>query len=511
MKSNEVRSTRADIFANYSAAILQAVIPLLAIPILARYLDADVMALVLLYATFALLLLILDAGLSATSLRQIAEFRGGAVDAETAIGRVNAIQATYGILVLILLAVTTFAASVLATNWFAPTSVSPETLTWYLRLVFVGLAARFMSGLYANVLIGFDMVRFVSRFTVAFTLLRYGSACLIAILIPESGAVVLVVISASYVLEAVGIGAKAQLQLRRIASGITFRPSFSKLREVLPFAVSVFTSTAIWLALSQTDRIVLSGQMSLSGYGEYAILLMVASGVSLLGTPIGAIVQPRLTRYIAAGDEASAQELFCRTSALVAALAAGAAAWLYVVGTELLTIYLGEAPTLPQSATILTLYAVGNAALALSTFSYYLQYSIGDLSLHLRIGVVQVAVVVPATVYAAVVWGPVGCATVWAISNLVILVTWVPFVLYRLRRNWAISWLQSVATPVALVLGVCIVGNSIVSKQTGGGLLVDVAMIAFVGTALLVVGSVPIWLPTARRTFRDRKRGSIDR
>src|SRR5690606_17201710 len=72
--------------------------------------------------------------------------------------------------------------------------------------------------------------------------------------------------------------------------------SLRPVREVLGFSLTLAFTSTVWVAVTQSDKLVLSKLLSLSQYGYFSAAALAASGVMLIGGPIAQAVQPRLAK-----------------------------------------------------------------------------------------------------------------------------------------------------------------------------------------------------------------------
>src|SRR5262249_34872230 len=125
-------------------------------------------------------------------------------------------------------------------------------------------------------------------------------------------------------------------------------------------------------------------------------------------------------------------------------------------GENVLWVWTGNRTLAAEAYPILRWYALGNACMALTAFSYFLQYAHGDLRLHVRGNVVFAIVLVPAVTVAAFKWGAVGTGMVWFAANLFYLLCWTALVHARFAPGLHWGWLgrsvSLVGLPAALIL-----------------------------------------------------------
>jgi hypothetical protein len=98
---------------------------------------------------------------------------------------------------------------------------------------------------------------------------------------------------------------------------------------------------------------------------------------------------------------------------------------------------------------VLSLYALGNAALAVGAFPYYLQFAAGQLRLHLVGTALMVVLLVPTVMWATNHFGAVGAAGSWLGVNVLYALVWTPVAHARFMPGLHGQWLAGDVLPPA--------------------------------------------------------------
>ena len=146
--------------------------------------------------------------------------------------------------------------------------------------------------------------------------------------------------------------------------------------------------------------------------------------------------------------------LYHNATQMACVIAAPVVAMLAFFANPVLMAWTGKPNIAHQAAPILALYAIGNGLAWLSSFPYYLQYAKGNLRLHLIGNTVQLLFLVPLIFFAAEHYGPVGTGTVWALSNALFFLIYVPIVHARFIPRTHGSWLYRDILPIIVPVAV---------------------------------------------------------
>ncbi|MFP3441368.1 hypothetical protein R0K18_26935, partial [Pantoea sp. SIMBA_133] len=75
-----------------------------------------------------------------------------------------------------------------------------------------------------------------------------------------------------------------------------------ELQRIAPFAISIAYTAAIWVLLTQLDKLVLSKTLTLSEYGYFTLVATICSGVMMFSGPISKAILPRMTALSSEGN-----------------------------------------------------------------------------------------------------------------------------------------------------------------------------------------------------------------
>jgi O-antigen/teichoic acid export membrane protein len=236
------------------------------------------------------------------------------------------------------------------------------------------------------------------------------------------------------------------------------RFSWKPFRENLSFSLTIAFTAAVWLTLLQTDRMVLSKTLTLSAYGVFSIAIVAAATISALNGALGQAVMPRLSKFSAENDASGMVRLYHQATQVTCVIGAPVVAMFVFFADPILTAWTGKVDIAAQAAPILVLYAIGNGWASLNAFVYYLQYAKGNLRLHLIGNLLQILFMVPLILIAAKRFGPVGTGFVWAASNALYFLLFVPLVHARflpgIHMKWLLRDIFLIVAPVTAAAGI---------------------------------------------------------
>lgn len=434
---------------------------------------------------------LLDAGLTPALTRETARYRGGSLDAGSLARTTRGLEWIVLASGLPVIALTLVFAPQLARHWVQAETLPMGEVVLVLQLMAFILLARWLSGVRRGVLIGFERHGRVYSINILVSVLRF--PCIVpffALVAPTA---------LNYFLWQLGVSTLEMLLLwlasRRLnpaRADVGPTAAVRSLRPIARFALNHALLALLWIAITQTDKLLLTRLLPLEEFGRYSLAVAAAAGVNLLALPLGQMLMPRLSRLAVESPDAGMRDTYSRTTRLAGVLLGSVAALFGAFGPEVMRAWTGDAALAAATGPVLAGYAVGNAAMALSLFTYYLQYASGRLGLH-TIGTVGFLVVlVPVLWVATDRHGMAGAALAWAGLWIVYLLSWVTLTHARYLDGGHWDWLVGDVLRVAVPLAVTALALHAWLPRPDGRLelvaTLGVAAATLVGVAVLASG-----------------------
>lgn len=485
-------SLRRNILASYATQIYVTLVGIVVLPLYLKYMGAEAYGLVGFFTMLQAWFNLLDVGLTPTVARETARFRGGATDALSYRRLLRALQLIFFAVALLGGGAMFVFSGFIATGWLKVQTLPLAQVQLALQLMAVGVALRWMSGLYRGCISGSERLVWLGGFNAFVATLRFVGVLPVLIWVGHSPAVFFTYQLLVAVVELAGLAAKAYglFPTVPLEQQLGWSPAslLAPIKPVLKFSLTIALTSSVWVLVTQTDKLVLSKLLSLADYGYFTLAVLAASGVLMISGPISGALLPRMARLQAEGDEARLISLYRNATQIVAVIAIPVCLVLTFFAEQVLWVWTGDAHAAAQAAPVLRLYALGNGFLAMATFPYYLQFAKGDLKLHLIGSALFVVLLIPALIWATLQYGAIGAGYAWLGANAVYLLVWVPKVHGRFVKGLHVQWLLRDVASIALL--------TVIGAGLANGLLqwpqerAQVAMeIAVVSLALLVIAA----------------------
>jgi O-antigen/teichoic acid export membrane protein len=455
-------SLKKNIIANYASQLYVTAIGILILPLYIKYMGAEAYGLVGFFTMLQAWFAILDLGLTPTIGRETARYHGGAMSALAYRQLFRALSMIFGAIALVGGSGLWLLSEVIATRWLVVNDLPLSEVILAVQIMAVSVALRWMGGLYRGVITGSERLVWLSAFNALIATLRFIAVFVSMWLYGYTPYVFFLHQLVVALLEVTGLFMVSRFLLPAIRSleqpiGWSIQP----VKAFLKFALTIAFTSSVWVLVTQTDKLILSGILPLADYGYFTLAVLVASGIMVVSGPISSAIMPRMAKLHAEGKHEEMLKVYRNATQLVSVIAGSAAITVAYCAEPLLYVWTGDREIAINSAPVLSLYALGNSVLVVSAFPYYLQYALGNLRYHLIGNLVTMCVLIPAIIAAASCYGGVGAGWAWLGVNSLYLVFWVGYVHYKIAPNLHVNWLLKdvliIYVPVLLMLSILLV------------------------------------------------------
>ena len=444
-------SVKGSLAANYASQAYVTLLGILVVPVYLKHMGPEAYGLVGFFAVLQAVFNLLDLGLTPTMARETARLRGGAVSAHDFVRLYRSLTLIFvgtaalgGILLFAL-------ADPIATTWLGSSALHRDDIVAAVQIMGLSVAMRWLGGLYRGVVSGAERLVWLSGFNAAIATLRFVGVLGSMALWGFSPQVFFLHQLAVAALELLGLyGASSRLVPKAPAQELSPGDLLRTVRPTLRFSLTIAFTSTMWVIITQTDKLLLSGVLPLGEFGYFASAVLVAGGITLITGPVSSVIMPRMARLHAEGNPAEVRRIYNSATQLVAITAGSAAATMAWCAEPLMYAWTGSREITDHTADVLRLYAIGNGLLALSAFPFYLQYARGSLRYQFVGNCLMGLALVPSVLYAASNFGGVGVGSAWVTVNALYLLLWVAYAHRQLEPGLHVKWLRTNVLAVVL-------------------------------------------------------------
>lgn len=448
---------KQNIIANYISQVYVAVIGILILPLYVKHMGAEAYGLVGFFSMLQAWFTILDLGLTPTVGRETARFKAGGIDLVEYRRLFRALSLVFSAIAIIGGGILLLMARSIVSEWLNFEALDQQEVVFAVQLMCVCVAFRWMGGLYRGVVTGNERLVWLSLFNVVIATLRFVAVFVSMYVYGFTPKVFFIHQFVVAVVEFFGLLIMARSLLPTLDSSCNALGwSFAPVKTLLGFSLSIAFTSSVWVLVTQSDKLILSGVLSLAEYGNFTLAVLVAGGVMVLSGPVSNALLPRLARLYAENKRTELIYVYRQATRFVAVLVGSVSIVLALCAKPLLVIWTGDKELANAASPILALYASGNGFLALAAFPYYLQYAQGNLKYHLIGSIVTASLLIPAITLSAINYGGVGAGWAWLLINVTFFFAWVTYVHYKLEPGLQWDWLVKdclkVFVPTSLII-----------------------------------------------------------
>ncbi|WP_174971450.1 lipopolysaccharide biosynthesis protein [Pandoraea morbifera] len=484
---------RYNIAANYGAQAYVTLIGILILPFYVRHLGAEAYGLVGFFTLLQNWFNLLDLGLSPTVARETARYRGGALSALNYRRLLRSLQLIFAAIAIVGGAALMFGAGFIAHTWLKVQHLPFADVRTSIQLMALGVSLRWMSGLFRGVVSGSEQFVWLSGFNAIIATLRFPGALLVLIWVSSSPVAFFAYQFLVALVELLGLMTMVRKHLPSLSAGEEIGWSVESLvgaiAPVLKFALSTAFTSAVWVLVTQTDKLILSNRLPLDEYGYYSLGVLVAGGVLMASGPITNSVMPKITKLHAEGEENEITRLYRATTQWVGVVVIPVVVAIALFAHHILFVWTGDAVLSSHAAPILIFYTLGNGLLCLSGLSILLQYAHGNMRLHIIGNVIFGGVFFPSLIWATSQFGVIGACWTWLALNTASFALWLPVVHRTFLPKLHVAWLvRDVGTIVLATLIPAALLSWTVKWQ--GDRLIDLFIFCAIGMILVVAAAI---------------------
>jgi len=445
-------SVKRNALANYIGQSYAILIAIVITPMYLNYLGAEAYGLVAFFALLQAWMNLLDLGLSPTLARQAA-FARAQQDGFSFFKRLlKSFELIFLVLASMIFMAIYFASEWIGSDWIKADTIDPGIIVYCIILMGGMIGMRWFASLYRSGIVGMEDQVWLSVASIVLISFKFiGALVLLAFVSQDvqSFFEYQLVIGVLEVLVLMGRFYSKLPVTRQGASLIDF--DWQAVKSVAPFTLGIAYAAGVWVLITQTDKLILSGILTLSEFGYFGLVALLAGGITSLTGPISQAIMPRMTLLIGQGKHTEMLSLYRQASRVVTVVTLAASLIVGLYAHALIFAWTGDSEAASWGSNILIWFSLGNGILAISAFQYYLQSAFGQLKLHVIGSTLSALIQVPIIYFASVNYGAEGAGLSWFGFRLIWFLGWTPIVHHRFAPGLHAKWLLGDIMPIAVI------------------------------------------------------------
>lgn len=432
---------KTNILANYISQIYIAVIGIALLPLYIKYMGSEAYGLIGFFSILQAWFNVLDLGLTPTISRETARYRSGVIPTSDFQQLLKILTIVF-VIIAGLGGVSLFLLSEkIAINWLKAVNIPINEVIFSVQVMSVSVALRWMGGLYRGIISGSEKLVILSGLNSLIATLRFVA---VFIVMWKFGFTPYVFFMYQFIVAIIEVLLLFYFSYKltptlKIRGKLTLKP----IKPLLAFSLTIAFTSSIWILITQTDKFILSGILSLENYGYFSLAVLVANGIIIISGPVSTAIMPRLASLYAENKFNDAVTVYCNATQIISIIVGSAAISIAFFPELMLYAWSGDKILTQHTAPILQLYVIGNMMLVISAFPYYLQYAQGNLRYHLIGNIVMAVLFIPAVITIAIKYGSLGAGYTWLVVNMIFLFIWVGYVHKKITPGLHKKWLMN--------------------------------------------------------------------
>lgn len=445
-------SLKRNIFANYASQIYITLVGILLVPLYIEYMGAEAYGLVGFFAMLQAWFNLLDLGLSPTINRQTAQYRGGAISALEYRKIVRAISLIFILVAIIGAGILLLFSEIISIKWLKTEGISKSEIVLCVQIMSLSIALRWICGLYRGIISGSEQQVWLSFFSIVITTFKFLGVIPVMQIYGKTPTIFFVYQLTICILEVSFLYMKNSKILPIINKDIKIGWSINSIKPHLHFALSIALTSTLWVTVTQADKLILSGTLSLKEYGFFTVATMIAGAIMILSGPVSNALIPRLARLFAENNTSQAIKTYRNSTKAIILPTGILTLTLAFFSKEILHVWSGNIDLEINTYSVLTAYAIGNGIMVISSLPTHLQVAKGNLKIHVIGSIFFSLILLPSTAIASLKFGGKGAAYAWMFTNLIYFFTFPSIIHNSINVNLHKKWLfNDVLKPLAIV------------------------------------------------------------
>jgi O-antigen/teichoic acid export membrane protein len=489
---------KKNVIANYLGQGWTVLMGLAFIPLYIKYLGMEAYGLIGVFAVLQAWLTLLDMGMTPTLNREMARYKAGALSKESIFDLLRSIEWICAGLTLLIIICICFFAPLLSEKWFNFEKLPVETVTKAIITMGFVIATRLWEEIYRSAIRGMQQQVWLNIAQGILATLRWAGVLVVLLWVSTTIQAFFLWQGFISVVSVFVYAYKTYHSLPDSSRGGKF--SLESIRNVRRFAGGIAIITVLALLLTQVDKVLLSGLLTLEDFGYYMLAALIAGGLAQLIPPMNAAIYPKFTELLACHDDAALVNTYHGACQLLSAVIIPPALVLSAFSEQIILLWTGDPVLTSAAAPIMRVLVIGTLLNGLMNVPYMLQLAYGWTGFAVRVNIVAVIFVIPAILWVVPRYGVMGAAWIWLLLNVSYVFVGLHFMFQKLipKEKW--RWFkESIAKPFIVAVTVAF-GLAFFIPVTDNSL---VLLLNILVASICVELAVVLVLPSVRQRIKS--------
>ncbi len=478
-------SVKKNIIANYFGRGWIGIATFIFIPFYIHYLGIESFGIVGFFTSLMAVLSLLDFGMGQTLVREAARTSSSKVDKELLISLLGTLEYVYWGIAAFAAGVCFYLSDWIAREWLSAKEMSNSDLVLVIQIMGFVAASRWAASPYRSCLIGLQNQIWLNIFEAIFVTIRGVGVIAVLAMLSDTVIAFFIFQGTVSIIEMICLRLKAW----HLISGNIFvfpRFVFSQLKRIGKFASGVAAISLLGSGVSQMDKLILPGLISLKMFGYYMIAHALGRAIIQLSFPVATAYRPLFAKLVAKGRHHELSDQYHKASQLMAVSLVPAAVVIAVFSEQVLWLWTDNREIVSEIGILVTLITIGTMLNGLVNIPYSIQLAYGYLRLGLVINFVSAMILIPMFYFGVSMYGVIAAGWIWLILNFSSVLVNIAFMHRKYLPNQAGIWLVNDILPVVFSVSVVVIGAELLIPDYDSKLFVAIKIAVAIILAFIV-------------------------
>jgi O-antigen/teichoic acid export membrane protein len=417
--TKNTHTTKKNIIANNIGNAWNVITLLVAVPIYIQYLGIENYSMVAFFSILGAWSILLDFGLRATLERQISKFYANNYGENEIVSLLHSVE-LFIIFIGSLVVISTW----LASDWLAYIWLDDLTLSTgeikksFIFMSFI-IAFRAVESIYSRALLALHKQVLQNTISIIIvTIQNFGAIGILAWISPTIEMLFLWYALISII--SMTVFCLFAYKSMPFLKGVTTY-SWSSLLQSWNFTVGMFLVLLLTLITSQVDKILASNLFTVEIFSFYMLAGMIIKGMGLFSESVSAAIYPHFITLIVKKNASELKIFYHKSVQTVAVFSGSFASVIFIFSEEVIMVWTKDENLSENIAPIMMALVLGELARGLLMVSYRLQMSYAWTTLHIKLAIINILIVIFASLFLMPLYGSIGLAISLSFANFLIL------------------------------------------------------------------------------------------
>ena len=479
---------RKNIIANFIGKFWSVLSNFLFIPIYIHYLGFESYSIISFTLVIAGLMVVLDAGLTATLSREFARMDNTLTEK---IRIFKTAESFYFIIIGLCIIILYFLSDAIAYKWLNLNNFNPYRVSYFIKIISFGIGFQMLLRFYLGGLLGLEKQIKANLFQISWGIVRNGLVVVVIIFAPnlemfflwQTFSTVIFAIVLKFTLNKSLTGSYVFDLVPKIEMAV--------FKNIWRFAGGMLLISLVASLNLQMDKLTISKLLSVESLGYYTLAVSLSMGILIIVNPISVALLPRFTALYSKGKSIEASLLFSKINMYVVIVVFAVMANISFFAEKIIWIWTGNEELAIQAHIYLPIIAISYAMFALAIFPYNIAIANGYTKLNNKLGLISLFVTLPGYWFATKYYGGLGAASVFCVVQTSITLIYIYFINKKFLKGIKLKtlYIKQMLMPFIISMAIAF-GFSLISLKVFDNRIVTLGWIGLSTITTLVISAL---------------------